>query len=88
MDEFLQVVGFKISFLLFEDGEIDFYVIDEEVAKDFVRLENIKEIFFIAEFIKFQLDRNLKVYYFFFLVLRFNIFDEFYNIFLVELKRE
>lgn len=87
-DEFLQAVGFKISSLPFEDGETDFYVIDEEVAKDSARLENIKEILLTAEPIKPQLDRNLKVYHPSPSASRFNIPDEFYNVSPAELKRE
>lgn len=87
-DEFLQAVGFTIRKLPFEDGETDFYVIDEEVAKDSSRLENLKEILLTAEPIKPQLDRNLKVYHPSPSASRFNIPDEFYNISPAELKRE
>lgn len=87
-DEFLQAVGFKIASLPFEDGETDFYVIDEEVAKDSARLENAKEVLLTAEPIKPQLDRNLKVYHPSPSAASFNIPDEFYRISPAELKRE
>jgi UBX domain-containing protein 6 len=87
-DEFLQAVGFKITSLPFEDGETDFYVIDQEMAKDSSRLENIKEILETAEPIRPQLERNLKVYYPSSAASSFKIPDEFYNISPAELKRE
>lgn len=87
-DEFLQAVGFNITSLPFEDGETDFYVIDQEIAKDSSRLENIKEILQTAEPIRPQLERNLKVYYPSSAASSFKIPDEFYNISPAELKRE
>lgn len=87
-EEFLQAAGFVLKMLPFEDHEESFYVMEEELAKDTERLENVKAVLLAAEPIKPQLDRALKLYYPTQGAANFNIPDEFYNISPEELKKE
>ena len=87
-EEFLQAAGFVVKSLPFEDREEHFYVMEEKMASDTERLKNIKEVLNVAEPIKPQLDRNLKVYHPSNNAANFNIPEEFYSISPSELKKE
>lgn len=87
-EEFLQAAGFVLKMLPFEDHEENFYVMEEDVANDAERLENVKAVLQAAEPLKPQLDRALKLYYPSTGAGNFCIPDEFYNVSLEELKKE
>lgn len=87
-DEFLQACGFQIRSLPFENGNEDFYYLEDEYALDTERLMNIKEMLLEAEPIVPQLDRALKVFYPSNTASRFEIPDQFYNIAPEEFRRE
>lgn len=87
-EEFLQAAGFVMKMLPFEDHEENFYVMEEDMAKDTQRLENVKAVLMVAEPLKPQLDRALKVFFPTSVVANFNIPDEFYAVSPEELKKE
>lgn len=48
-EEFMQATGFQMKMLPFEDHEENFYVMEEETAKDVERLKSIKEVLLAAK---------------------------------------
>lgn len=87
-EEFMQATGFQVKLLPFEDHEEDFYIMNEETAKDSDRLKSIKEVLLAAEPIKPQLDRALKIFHPSQSASKFTIPNEFYTISPEELKKE
>lgn len=87
-EEFLQAAGFEVKMLPFEDHEEQFFVMDETMAKDVERLQNLKAVLETAEPIKPQLDRAMKVFYPTKSAANFTIPQEFYAISPAELKKE
>ena len=87
--EFLQAAGFERCMLPGpNEVEEEFYVMNEESAKDGERLKELKEILVNAEPIRPELDPNLKVFYPSARAMRMEVPDEFYAISPEELKRE
>lgn len=87
-EEFMQATGFQMKMLPFEDHEENFYVMEEETAKDVERLKSIKEVLLAAEQIKPQLDRALKIFHPSQLASKFTIPNEFYTVSPDDLKKE
>lgn len=87
-EEFLQAAGFEVKMLPFEDHEERFYVMDEALASDIERLNNVKDVLLAAEPIKPQLDRVTKVFFPSSSAANFTIPPEFYAISPHELKKE
>ncbi|KAK6176724.1 hypothetical protein SNE40_014967 [Patella caerulea] len=89
-EEFLQAVRFQLKTLPHEDHEEDFYVLEDEAASDIDRLKGIKEVLAMAEPIKPQLDRSIKVFHpsSSTTASKFNIPNEFYAISPEEIKKE
>ena len=88
-EEFLQAAGFHIKQLPGpNDGNENFYVMDPEFAKDSDRLKSIKEVLFVAEPIRPELDRGLKVFYPSSQASRMELPNEFYSKTPEELKKE
>lgn len=88
IEEFLQAAGFNLRSLPHEDHEESFWVLDEGLAKDTERFQNIKEVLLAAEPIRPQLDRMLKVFHPSNNAAKFDIPDEFYSVSPAELKKE
>lgn len=87
-EEFMQAAGFQLKSLPFEDHEENFYIMDEDMAKDSDRLKSIKDVLQAAEPIKPQLDRALKIFHPCQSASKFTIPNEFYTIAPEELKKE
>ncbi|XP_013400654.1 UBX domain-containing protein 6-like [Lingula anatina] len=87
-EEFIQSVGFKQRKLPFQDGEDDFYVLDEDQAKDTERLNTLKEILLAAEPIKAELDRGLRLFHPSPKATKFELHNDFYNITPEEMRKE
>jgi UBX domain-containing protein 6 len=89
-EEFLQSIGFVHKVLPFQATECDYYVMDEEIAKDHEKLKSAKEILQDAEPIVPELDRGLRCFYAArsFHLGMYDLPQEFYNVNPEELKRE
>lgn len=87
-EEFLQAAGFSLRSIPHEGHEESFWILDDEMAKDVERLQNIKDVLLTAEPIKPQLDRVIKVFYPSNNAAKFEIPDEFYSVSPAELKKE
>ena len=87
-EEFLQAAGFVLKMMPFEEHEENFYVMEEDMASDTERLENVKAVLLASEPLKPQLDRAMKLYYPSTTAANFSIPNEFYNVSPEELKKE
>lgn len=87
-EEFLQAAGFEMRILPFDDRVERFYVMEETLATDTERLNNLKAVLLAAEPINPQLDRAIKVFYPSNSAANFTIPTEFYTISPHELKKE
>ena len=87
--EFLQAAGFAVQMMPHADGVDEaFYVMNEEMALATERLMNVKEYLLIAEPIRPELDRGLRVFYPSPQATRMAVPQDFYNVTPEELKRE
>nr|KAG5702260.1 hypothetical protein BaRGS_030615 [Batillaria attramentaria] len=87
-EEFLQAAGFVLRSLPHEDHEENFWVLDDGLANDTERFQNIKEVLLAAEPIRPQLHRAMKVFHPSNNASKFEIPDEFYSVSPAELKKE
>lgn len=87
--EFLQAVGFEQKTIAGADGTSDdFLVLNAERASDLERLRSMKEILSIAEPIRPELDRGIRVFSPSAKATKFEVSNEFYAVSAEEIKRE
>ena len=88
-EEFLQAVGFTVSQQPGPEGDLEsFFMLDADRAADTERLKSYKEILLLAEPIRPQLDRCIKVFHPSPKANQIDIPPDFYNISPQELKKE
>uniref|UniRef100_UPI00398F16BC UBX domain-containing protein 6 n=1 Tax=Pristiophorus japonicus TaxID=55135 RepID=UPI00398F16BC len=88
--EFLQSIGFERKTLPVsgQENEEDFYVLNEAFLTTFEELRQYKDELLIAEPVRAQLDRRIKVYRPSPQAARFELPSDFYNLTAEEIKRE
>lgn len=88
-NEFLQAIGFEKNKIEGPDGTSDeFLVLSGDKANDMERLKSLKEILAIAEPIRPELDRNIKVFHPSSKASRIEVPEEFYTVSADEIKKE
>lgn len=88
--EFFEVIGFQKVLFFVQDQEDfeEFYVLSEIILVQFQSLERYKEQLLVVEFVCVKLDRQCCVFQFLFLVLQFELFGDFFNFIVEEIKWE